>query len=229
MPTQLEISLNPTSANGDILTSNGSSRIRFATSTTANQIITAVSSAASGLEWRTYGGAASTSYILIGSSTVTTATGAITISNIPSGYTDLQILVTAYNSTDGNLLFDINSNSNSVYSATHFTMKDASATAAAGSQRNRTDGIYPTSWYTYGPSGGYMEFNIMNYSTSSYYKPILMRVGAASATTSLSAVTVFSAGTFRSTSAITSIRFTQLPSSPNLAYIAIFGIKRFGQ
>lgn len=228
MPTQLEISLNPTSANGDILTSNGSSRVRFAASTTANQIITAVSSAASGLEWRTYGGAASTSYILIGSSTVTASGGAITISNIPSGYTDLQILVTAYNSTSGNILFDINSNSNSVYSTTHFTMKDTSA-AAAESQRNRTDGIYPTSWYTYGPSGGYMEFNIMNYSTSSYYKPILMRVGAAAATTSLSAVTVFSAGTFRSTSAITSIRFTQLPSSPNLAYIAIFGIKRFGQ
>ena len=228
MPTQFEISINPTSANGDILTTDGSSRVRFGASTTANQIITAVSSAASGLEWKTYGGAASTSYILIASSTVTASGGAITISNIPSGYTDLQILITAYDSNSGNLIFDINSNTNSVYSATNFTVKDASA-ASAGSQRNRTDGVYASSWYTYGPSGGYMEFDIMNYSTSSYYKPILMRVGAAGGTASLDAVTVFSAGTFRSTSAITSIRFTALPSSPNLAYIAIFGIKRFGQ
>ena len=228
MPTQFEISINPTSANGDILTTNGSSRVSFGASTTASQIITAVSSAASGLEWKTYGGAASTSYVLIASSTATTGVGNITISNIPSGYTDLQILMTAYDSTSGNVLFDINSNTNSVYSSTQFTIKDQSA-AEANAQRNRTDGIYPSSWYTYGPSGGYMEFNIMNYSTSSYYKPILMRIGAASGTASLSAVTVFSAGTFRSTSAITSIRFTQLPSSPNRAYIAVFGIKRFGQ
>lgn len=79
MPTQSEISLSPISAKGDILTTDGSSRTRVAVGTNG-QILTARSSATSGVQFETGGGGAAPTFILISSTTVTAAVDTVTIS-----------------------------------------------------------------------------------------------------------------------------------------------------
>jgi len=92
MPTQSEISLNPTSAKGDLISYDGSSRIRIAAGTNG-QILSANSSASAGIEWKTYGGASPTpTYALIASSELTASADTITISNIPQTYQDLYLV-----------------------------------------------------------------------------------------------------------------------------------------
>jgi hypothetical protein len=79
MPTQAEISLSPISAKGDILSTDGSSRTRVAVGTNG-QILTARSSATSGIQFETAGSGASSTVQLIYSTTVTAAVTSIAIS-----------------------------------------------------------------------------------------------------------------------------------------------------
>lgn len=79
MPTQSEISLSPISAKGDILTTDGSSRTRVAVGTNG-QILTARSSATSGVQFETGSGGPTPTFILISSTTVTAGVDTVTIS-----------------------------------------------------------------------------------------------------------------------------------------------------
>lgn len=83
MPTQSQISLSPISAKGDTFSFDGSSRIRVPVGTNG-QILTAVSSAGSGLAWSTLGSVSSGGLQLISSSTLT-ADGTVSFINIPTG------------------------------------------------------------------------------------------------------------------------------------------------
>jgi hypothetical protein len=78
MPTQSEISLSPISAKGDILSTDGSSRTRVAVGTNG-QILTARSSATSGIQFETPS-SGSSSFVLISSTTVTAAVTSVSIS-----------------------------------------------------------------------------------------------------------------------------------------------------
>jgi hypothetical protein len=101
MPTQAEISLNPTSATGDILSHNGTSRIRVAAGTAA-QILVARSSATSGLSWETPP-SSSSNYELVVSASLTTAASLIQM-DLPAGrgttYKHFLLIATTYKSTD---------------------------------------------------------------------------------------------------------------------------------
>lgn len=101
MPTSAEISLNPTSAKGDILTSNGSSRTRLGTGTNG-QILVARSSATSGLQWESPGSSTANFEMLV-SGTITSATSKIDVT-MPSGrgttYDHFLLIATMYKSTD---------------------------------------------------------------------------------------------------------------------------------
>jgi len=97
MPTQYEISINPTSAKGDILSHDGSSRIRVATGT-SGQILTASSSA--GLLWKTFSATADSDVALIADVTTTSSLSIYTISSIPSTYQDLKLLLISDSSAD---------------------------------------------------------------------------------------------------------------------------------
>lgn len=79
MPTQSEISLSPISAKGDLLSTDGSSRTRVQVGTNG-QILTARSSATSGVQFETAGGGNTASFVLIGSATATTDVTTLTIS-----------------------------------------------------------------------------------------------------------------------------------------------------
>lgn len=99
MPTQYEISINPTSAKGDILSHDGSSRIRIPTGTNG-QILTASSSA--GLLWKTFSTTATNKTVaLIADVTTTASLSTYTISSIPSTYQDLKLFMTADGQYDG--------------------------------------------------------------------------------------------------------------------------------
>lgn len=229
MPTNFEISLNPTSANGDILTSNGSSRIRFATSTTANQILTAVSSAASGLEWRTYGGAATGAAFAVISS-VLSATSTITISNIPSTYTDLSISITDVPGGGNSVNLQINSNATSVYSQTG--MQKTGSAATTPKQWHYRNGTVFIGGYNFnaGTHGTTITYYIQNYASTSLYKPIYGHgacAGVLSGSYDPGSYTVNQTyGTFRSTSAVTSVTISGLTSSPYTPRVYLRGILR---
>lgn len=95
MPTQSEISLNPTSTKGAILTFDGSSRSSFTTGTNG-QILSAQSSATSGLEYKTFS-ASGPAFELIASSVVTASTASVIFSNIDTAvsYTSFRLIMTS--------------------------------------------------------------------------------------------------------------------------------------
>ena len=78
MTTNLEISLSPISAKGDILSSNGSSRIRIPVGTNG-QVMIAQSTSSSGISWYTQPTPNTGSFDLISTATATAAVASITI------------------------------------------------------------------------------------------------------------------------------------------------------
>ena len=92
MPSNAEISLNPTSVLGDILSSDGTSRTRVAPGT-SGYILSAQSSASSGLEWSDPG--SSIDYFSnISTATITSDVTSAAISNVPwSSYHVLKMFV----------------------------------------------------------------------------------------------------------------------------------------
>ena len=78
MTTNLEISLSPISAKGDILSSDGSSRIRIPSGTNG-QVMIAQSTSSSGISWYTQPTPNTGSFDLISTATATAAVASITI------------------------------------------------------------------------------------------------------------------------------------------------------
>lgn len=110
MPTQAQISLNPTSAKGDIFTFDGSSRSRLSVGTNG-QILTARSTATNGLQWETPPSSSST-FELISTSSITSSVTQITFSSIENSYDELHVygFIKATSDWDTTLAIRINSN-----------------------------------------------------------------------------------------------------------------------
>jgi len=232
MPTSAQISLNPTSAAGDILTSNGSSRIRFATSTTSSQILTAVSSAASGLEWRTYGAVATGEPIAIAASS-STGVLSMTFSNLPQTYADLKVvIISASGSWDGaNPCIRINGASTTgVYSRTGIE-KYATTNLPNAALIRLTDTAFEAgnNVGSQGLGGQILTYEIMNYANTSYYKPVILHNAAGEIPTASNRGTTYFVGTYRSTSAVTSINVVSFSNTTYQSRVVIYGIKRHGQ
>ena len=95
---------NPTSSVGQIISSDGTSRISVSPGT-SGQILTAYSSTASGLGWQS---APSTNpgTILISSTTVTSAVTTVTISSVPgSSYSSLKVVGIQPSGTKGGYIY----------------------------------------------------------------------------------------------------------------------------
>jgi len=96
----MAIGISPTSAKGDILSFDGSSRSRVAVGTNG-QILTARSSAASGIQYET-SSAAVPVFELISTTTLTATAATVTFSSIPDTYKWLKIVADANsNSSNG--------------------------------------------------------------------------------------------------------------------------------
>lgn len=169
MPSSIGIS--PASAKGDILSFNGSSRSRIAVGTTG-QILTARSSAASGVQFES-SSIAPAKFDLISSSTLTANSATVTFSSIPTTYKWLKIIATTSTASTGGSqpIIVLNANSTKTY---YWQALYRSGASVLGTFSNRTDGIYVSE---VGNTGSGQQFtvdiacnNTTNHETQFYYR-----------------------------------------------------------
>jgi hypothetical protein len=174
MPTQYEISINPTSAKGDILSHDGASRIRIATGT-SGQILTASSSA--GLLWKTFNAASTdTTVALIANVTTTTALSTYTISSIPQTYQDLKLFMTGVGPTEGNDI-RVSLESTGIAGGHQFIYvrqgADAAVEVTYDSSQNHFQFQYGANYLT----GGFNDIDIFDYASTDRFKTVHYRSG----------------------------------------------------
>jgi len=147
--------------------------------------------------------AAGATYEPIATQTVGSATASVTFNSIPQTYTDLVIVGRLVEDTGGNnnCLMRFNSDSGTNYSSNGFQVSNATPGAYKG---NNSTGLGLS--YGNANSGRIPQFvmHVMNYSNSSYYKTALLRNGTGVDT---GGWTNLSTGSWRSTSAVTTISF----------------------
>jgi hypothetical protein len=137
-------------------------------------------------------------YALIASNTVGTATPSITFSSIPSGYTDLVLIISAKtNTTAAQIYMTINGDDGTNYSRTILFGTGSSA----GSARNSNQTVLFADYYGIMNTTDFNmdTFNFMDYANTTTFKTILSRTNLASS--GVDAI----AHLWRSTSAINSI------------------------
>lgn len=142
---------------------------------------------------------ATNTYTAIATQTLASAASSVTFNSIPSGYTDL-VLVVSINQATGspqNMLMRFNGDTSSNYSE---TILDGTGSAAE-SVRNSNATFMQMDRYGYAPSTGFNVTiaNIMNYANTTTYKTVLSRSN--NATSGVDAMVHL----WRSTSAISSI------------------------
>lgn len=144
--------------------------------------------------------AAGAAYEPIATQTVGSAVASVTFSNIPQTYTDLVIVGKLVEDTGGNNNARMRFNSDSGTNYAQTGCANDSGTNSP-SKSNNTTGIGVS--YGNANSGRTPEFiiNVMNYSSSSYYKTTLGRNGYSTIWVDMSA------GSWRSTSAVTTVSF----------------------
>jgi len=140
--------------------------------------------------------AAGRTYTPIGTTTLSTASSTVTFNSISGEYTDLVYII--YNKSGGtNSKLRFNSDSGSNYSATQMYADGTNTASLRQSNQTRAlSGVIQ--------NDGMVVGHIMNYSNTTTYKTLITRGGAGGGTY-LDAVVAL----WRSTSAITSISFTQ--------------------
>lgn len=232
MPTQAEISLNPTSVKGDILTSSGSSRVRFPIGS-EGQFLIADSSQSSGLSWHTAGGFSGDVYNRIAVSSLTSGnTQTITFNNIPATYSSLRIVAGMYAGNSGFVvLITCNNDTTSVYSSHHFYQKGTNA-ATGATQNSRPDGIYMSSFNTVGSTAyqATLIVDIPDYTATDKHKIALFKT-TYHANNQSDGLATMGTGSFRSTSAITRVDLVSNSGSDGYGagtVISLYGIKRNG-
>jgi hypothetical protein len=142
--------------------------------------------------------AAASTYTPIATTTLGSATASVTFSSISGAYTDL-VLVTSINASTAEAQLQVGNGSidtGANYSRTFLVGDGSSATSGRSSNLNQLFGIATTAASTF--AAGIIQF--MNYSNTTTYKTLLLRSNNASA------ATVATAGLWRSTSAIDTVK-----------------------
>lgn len=158
---------------------------------------------------------AGATYVPIQTSTLGSASNSVTLSSIPSTYTDLIIVINHTSSAGLGYFVRVNSDTGSNYSGTYF-LGDGSTTQSyrdTSVTLSRAGNAYPTQ--------GNSILQFQNYSNTTTYKTFLSRSGTASN------ITMACVGLWRSTSAINSV--TLLTNSADTfatgSVFTIYGIK----
>jgi hypothetical protein len=163
-------------------------------------------------------------YDLISSQTLSSATATVTFSSILSTYTDLRLITTVTATTGGNDLYvRLNADSSASYSSTYLTGNGTTATSFYSS-----GGIYGTSidpCYLVGLSSTipqFFDFNIFNYAGSTY-KTVL---AIASQDQNGSGLIGNQVTLYRSTTAISSITISAISDTFKIgSTFNLYGIK----
>jgi hypothetical protein len=142
--------------------------------------------------------------------TLGTATNSVTISSIPSGYTDLVLVINAGSSAGADANFRLNGDSGSNYSRTSITGNGSAASSSRTA--NATIGRLNFNGYPFGAAGDTTIIaHFMNYANTTTYKTVISRANQASLGTD--AVV----NLWRSTAAINSI---EILSTAAATYVA---------
>lgn len=136
MPTQYEISLNPISAKGDILSSDGSSRSRIPVGTNGH-FLTASSTSTSGIVWQSPSTVNIGDMVLISSTSTTSASGTIDITR-PALNAYQHFLITISSSSAGFSTLHIQNPS--FTAANSYTAYIRSSSTSAGTAWHANDG-----------------------------------------------------------------------------------------
>ena len=171
--------------------------------------------------------AAGRTYTPIATQTVNSSTASVTFSSIPSGYTDLILVMSNIVTTNNSNVILLQCGNGSVdtgnnYSTTSITGDGATARSGRESNTWRADilgwqqGTSTTPSY---PSQGIT--NIMNYSNTTTYKTMISRDGAGNSTNYEAAALV---GLWRSTAAINIITLYCYSGNISTGNFTLYGI-----
>lgn len=160
-------------------------------------------------------------YEVISTQTLGSAVQTVTLSTIPSTYTDLVIVINAQASLQSDLYLTFNGDTSALYSnATLY----GDGTSAGSTRNNRGNAFMTLTFYgavTTTAGASVHTVNIMNYANTTTHKTVLTRANAASSGVDASA------GLWGSTAAITSMTF-DLPSTRTFSTgstFTLYGIK----
>lgn len=239
MPSNAEISLNPTSVLGDILSSDGTTRTRVA-SGTSGYLLSAQSSATSGLEWLNPG--SNVDYFAnVYTATVTSDVTSATISNIPwSTYHvfKLNIYVAAQGSASSNDYANVNIAFHSTTAASGVTVSYNSfggyyTTAGATSfSRGSTPGGISTSQdlISGNNSWGSNEITMFTGDSTKQMSGFIKYFGGFRSATAQASASIMAFHVFATPTSINRIEISSGLASGLRAgtRIDLFGIKRYG-
>lgn len=157
----------------------------------------------------------------IATNTLTANAASVTFSNLPQGYTDLVVILSAFGSIAGaDIRLQVNSDTGTNYSSTRLI----GYTSAVSNRNSNATYFQPTNYVGIGSSEATASvFNLMNYSNTNVYKTMLVRHNQPQGAYFETAAHV---GLWRSTSAITTIQFSL--SSGNYSAnstFTIYGVK----
>lgn len=225
MPTQSEISMNPLSAKGQILTHDGSSRISVSAGTNG-QVLVSSSTSTSGLVWTTFSTAASFGVERIASGTITSTS--YQIANIPSTYQHLKLFIWGVNPSSWFDQFELQGlSAGNNWKGFYWQTGASLSTERVGD--NGQPELY-TQWRYGSPFNAYSGstiIDIFNYSDTDKGKGIVIKTVAAG--TSGSAPMVYLGGGYGTdTSAVSSIYLYQNGGTGNGTWL-LHGIRRFGE
>lgn len=156
-------------------------------------------------------------YTPIATTTLGSGVTNLTFSSIPSTYTDLILVCNGNTAANANNYLQFNGDNGSNYSATRLSGDGSAASSARSTSATQIllDGFaYWTSTYE-----GNKIIHIMNYSNTTTYKTTLTRANTASKGTDALV------GLWRSTAAITSVRFNSDSTIQAGSTFTLYGVK----
>jgi hypothetical protein len=241
MPTNAEISLNPSSVKGDIVSHDGSSRVRIPVGANGT-ILVSQSTSTSGIEYKSFSGDTGQRVYLISSGSLTAAT-TWEISNIPQNYSDLFLIFSAVSTTGDDssagpqISVSINTSSTSLLTSMVVEKKGTSTGSnlqIAVGQGTSTSNLVALSGLG-GSGAGYLnsfnfhtsQVHIPFYSSTSKRKMIVGYRNSGGNTNSsrlASQMGEFVVGS-NITAAITSIKFTATTHNINSGKFQLYGIR----
>jgi len=160
---------------------------------------------------------AGNTYEAIATQTLGSGVTNLTFSSIPSTYTDLILVCNGNTAANANNYLQFNGDSGSNYSATRLSGDGSAASSARSTSATQIllDGF---GYWTTGYNANKV-IHIMNYANTTTYKTVLTRANNASIGTDAIV------GLWRSTAAITSIRFNSDSTLQTGSTFSLYGIK----
>ena len=168
----MAIGISPTSAKGDILSFDGSSRSRVAVGTNG-QILTARSSATSGMQFETVA-TSSPVFELIATTTLTASTATVTFSSIAASYKWLKIIGNLTSNTTNGAQPTLVPNTNSTLT-TYYHQRYRNGVSTTAIWGNSSNG-YVLNYVGHTGNGQVLEIDIAKNTTTNHETTILSRL-----------------------------------------------------